>query len=288
MQSDVSYNSRIFISDGCNSFVFYGGIIDLVFLGLIVAFAVGWLAKTHRERQRLARSKHRELKPNPFLARALQAVVVSEPRHLVAPVVPNSQGLPIVVVIASFVVGIVIFIIIYGHLFPLYSFRQSSPMFIVHHLPMSIAITVWPPPQSAPNSRAGFLLSGAGIDIVNGVYFTPLLPPPSSLPLLPPFFLFVLFSCCPSLIFPRFPCSYKRSPVSTRNNAGVFAQSSQPSVQVFLDISGESFCWAVEVNDRVVYRMQPNPLDPDYVSFPSFEGSWMIVDAIAGNFPGAF
>jgi hypothetical protein len=80
----------------------------------------------------------------------------------------------------------------------------------------------------------------------------------------------------------RILCSYRRRPVVTRNNAGIFVQSSQPTLEVFLDVSGDNFRWAIQSHDRVVYRMLPNPLDPDYVSYPSFEGSWTIENAMPG------
>ncbi len=104
MQSRTGYNSKIFISDGCNSFVFYGGIIDLVFLGAILAFVVLMLHKKYRELKRYAASHH-ELKSNPFLAPVHSVeqpctVVVAESHQAIAPAVPNSQGLPIVDIIA--------------------------------------------------------------------------------------------------------------------------------------------------------------------------------------------
>ena len=74
-----------------------------------------------------------------------------------------------------------------------------------------------------------------------------------------------------------------------RNGAPTFAQLFQPSgglylpsVEVYLDCAGSSPFWAIQVADRVVYRMPPNPLDASYTSGPSFDGAWNVAEAKPG------
>ena len=78
-------------------------------------------------------------------------------------------------------------------------------------------------------------------------------------------------------------CSYKRDPVRTRNGAGTFTQSREPSVEIYLSSSGGSSFWVIQVDDRVVYRMMPNPLDENYAICPNVEGCWDIADPKPGN-----
>ena len=54
---------------------------------------------------------------------------------------------------------------------------------------------------------------------------------------------------------------------------------------MYLDYAGSNPSWAIEVEGRQVYRMPPNPLDPDYNSCPNFDGSWEVVRL--GGMPGA-
>jgi hypothetical protein len=58
MKSPIT--NDIFVSDGCNSFVFYGGIIDLVFLGFIMFSCVPALVKKCKRRSRRDFTAHRE------------------------------------------------------------------------------------------------------------------------------------------------------------------------------------------------------------------------------------
>ena len=94
-------------------------------------------------------------------------------------------------------------------------------------------------------------------------------------------------------------CSYKRDPVRTRNGAAIFTQSREPPVEIFLcappsggiggtgvpganNFGGSRF-WIIQVGDRVVYRMMPNPLDENYAVCPNVEGCWNIADPKPGN-----
>lgn len=81
-------------------------------------------------------------------------------------------------------------------------------------------------------------------------------------------------------------CSYKRHSYITRNCAPTFYLANQPSVELFLE-SSETFSspkpyWAIHVNGRLVYQMHPNPLDPDYNSYPNIHGCWFAADVKPG------
>ena len=78
-------------------------------------------------------------------------------------------------------------------------------------------------------------------------------------------------------------CSYKRDPVRTRTGAATFTQSREPSVEIYLSSSGGSCFWVIQVGDRVVYSMMPNPLDENYAVCPNVEGCWNIADPKPGN-----
>ncbi len=55
MNAYAGNNDQVFISDGCNSFVFYGGIIGITFLCLLLAFSFmpffikKWLERKRRD-----------------------------------------------------------------------------------------------------------------------------------------------------------------------------------------------------------------------------------------------
>ena len=69
-------------------------------------------------------------------------------------------------------------------------------------------------------------------------------------------------------------CSYMRR--STRNGAPTYSSSPTRSnhVEIYLDSAGSDSRWVIELNGRKVYRMPPNPTDPDYCSSPSFDACW--------------
>jgi hypothetical protein len=53
MNAYAGKNDRIFISDGCNSFVFYGGISAIILLCLLLAFSfIPFVTKKWLERNR--------------------------------------------------------------------------------------------------------------------------------------------------------------------------------------------------------------------------------------------
>jgi hypothetical protein len=56
-------------------------------------------------------------------------------------------------------------------------------------------------------------------------------------------------------------------------------------VQVYLEHteSAAIFFWAIKINDRIVYKMHPNPADSDYNSFPNIDGAWYAVDFNPGE-----
>lgn len=67
--------------------------------------------------------------------------------------------------------------------------------------------------------------------------------------------------------------SYKRR----RDTAQPSYSKSPPAangVEVCLDSSGSDVCWVIRLDGRELYRMLPNPADPDYGSFPNFDGVW--------------
>jgi hypothetical protein len=53
-------------------------------------------------------------------------------------------------------------------------------------------------------------------------------------------------------------------------------------VEIHLDIPGSNPCWVIEYQCRVVYRMLPNVLDPNYASCPNFDGVWLVGDTGPG------
>jgi len=48
-----------------------------------------------------------------------------------------------------------------------------------------------------------------------------------------------------------------------------FTQSREPRVEIYLSSSGGSCFWGIQVGDRVVYSMMPNPLDENYAVCPN-------------------
>ncbi len=73
--------------------------------------------------------------------------------------------------------------------------------------------------------------------------------------------------------------SYRRHPYNTRNGAPTYTCN---NALMYLDTAGSNPSWAIEVEGRQVYRMPPNPLDPDYNSCPNFDGYWVVVEAKPG------
>jgi hypothetical protein len=73
MQTGTSIDNRIFISDGCNSFVYYGGIFDILFLCLFLSvagiFVTVWYkhrgqnsAPSNQLRHQVVKNEHVELR----------------------------------------------------------------------------------------------------------------------------------------------------------------------------------------------------------------------------------
>jgi hypothetical protein len=150
MQTSTTVDSRVFISDGCNSFVYYGGIFDILFLSLFLlaagAFVFAWCKfwrdnKKKNGRQNSAPPGTANQLRNQVVKNNHVEVHVSEPGEVPlhtginAATAPTSEGLQ------------------------LSSFSHSS----------------------CSHSSAGFVLSGAGIESVNGVYAPPSFPPPPPL-----------------------------------------------------------------------------------------------------------
>ena len=52
--------------------------------------------------------------------------------------------------------------------------------------------------------------------------------------------------------------------------------------QVYLDSSASGACWVIEHGGRPLYRMLPNPADPEYSSFPNFDGCWDVAGGVLG------
>ena len=56
-------------------------------------------------------------------------------------------------------------------------------------------------------------------------------------------------------------------------------------MQIYLDSKGSEVFWVIEMKGRKLYRMLPNPADPDYRSCPNIEGCWERLDATSGDVP---
>jgi hypothetical protein len=56
------------------------------------------------------------------------------------------------------------------------------------------------------------------------------------------------------------------------------------SVEVYLDSSGSAACWVIERDEGPLYRMLPNPADPEYSSFPNFDGCWDVAVGVQGAY----
>jgi hypothetical protein len=53
-------------------------------------------------------------------------------------------------------------------------------------------------------------------------------------------------------------------------------------VEVYLDCSGIAACWVIERDGRPLFRMLPNPADPEYSAFPNFDGHWDLAGGAMG------
>jgi hypothetical protein len=51
---------------------------------------------------------------------------------------------------------------------------------------------------------------------------------------------------------------------------------------MYLDDADGHPCWVIEFEDRLLYRLVANPLDPDHDHRPSFDGLWVVADAKPG------
>jgi hypothetical protein len=94
-------------------------------------------------------------------------------------------------------------------------------------------------------------------------------------------------------------CRYLRNGNNWRNSAPTYITSptSANSVQIYLESEGSEVFWVIvmvrrersvlgDINEsRKLYRMLPNPTDPEYRSCPNIEGFWERLDATPGDVP---